>query len=137
MLEKAKREFKRLANNLESDNIFNFFVTAYHVIDYIKALDSVPKKDIQKLYSNPDFKKCRFICLKSKHHVLNKGNMRDDEFITYRRPGAMLGEFVIGESVLDGKRAYFIVDKIEQIDVLDLGERVINLWETFFDDHNI
>ena len=106
----------------------------YHVIDYVKAIDSVPKKDIQKLYSDSDFKKCRHICNKSKHRVLSKGG---DEFITYRRPGAVLDEALFDESLFDGKRAYFIKDKIEQIDILELGKRVINLWETFFNDPNI
>jgi hypothetical protein len=136
MLEKAKREYQKLGESLDSDNIFNFFVTAYHVVDHIKKLATIPKEDMNKLYSNPDFKKCKYICNKSKHRVLSKG---DDEFITYRRPGAVYGEAVFGESVYGGERAYFIIDKNEQINinVLELGQEIIDLWETFFKEHNI
>ena len=134
MLEKAKRELQRLTENMESDKIFNFFVTAYHVVDRIKVLGTVPVKDIKDLYSNPDFKKCKYICNKSKHLVLSNG---DDEFITYRRPSAVFGEAVFGESLFNGERAYFIIDKNEQVDVLELGQKIINLWETFFNEHNI
>jgi len=134
MLEKAKREFQRLAKNIDSDKIFNFFVTAYHVYDYVKGDDTVPEKDINDIRSNPDFKKCKYICNKNKHRTLRKG---DDEFITYRRPGAVFGEAVFGESLFNGKRAYFIIEKNEQVDVLELGQKIINLWETFLNEHNI
>jgi len=132
MLEKAKREFQGLANEIDSDKIFNFFVTAYHVYDYIKRV--VPEKDMNDIRSNPDFKKCRYICNKNKHRTLRKG---DDEFITYRRPGAVFGEAVFGESLFNGKRAYFIIDKNEQVDVLELGQKIINLWEAFFNEYNV
>ena len=134
MLEKAKREYQKLTESLDSDNIFNFFVTAYHVVDHVKKLVTIPKEAMNRIYLNPDFKKCKYICNKSKHRVLSKD---DDEFITYRRPAATLGEFTLGESALGIGRAYFIIDGTEQVDVLELGQRIIDLWETFFKKHNI
>jgi len=44
---------------------------------------------------------------------------------------------VFGESIYGGGRAYFIIDKNEQVDVLELGQKIINLWEGFFRKHNI
>jgi hypothetical protein len=43
MLEKAKREFARMKAELNTDTIFNFFVTIYHVKDYVEAqgIDSI------------------------------------------------------------------------------------------------
>lgn len=134
MLEKAKRELQRLAEDMTSDNVFNFFVTAYHIVDRVEVPGTVPRQDIRALYSNPDFKKCKYICNKSKHRKLKKD---DDEFSTYRRPAAVFGEAVFGESIYNGGRAYFIIDKNERVDVLELGQDIIYLWETFFNEHNI
>lgn len=134
ILEKAKRDLQKLSQDIDIDNIFNFFVTAYHVVDYVKALDTVPADDIKALYKEPDFRKCRYICNKSKHRTLDKG---DDEFLTYRRPSAALGEFILGESALGLGRAYFIIDETEQVDVLNLGQRIIDRWEAFFNTHSI
>ena len=134
LLEKAEHEFQRLIDDVTSDNVFNFFVSAYHIVDRIKEIDSIPPKDIRDLNSNPDFRKCRYICLKSKHLKLNKG---DDEFDTHRRPAAIWGDAVWGESMWDTGRAYFIIEKNERVDVLELGQRVINLWESFLNQHHI
>ena len=123
ILDKAKRDLQKLSQDTNTDNIFNFFVTAYHVVDYIKALNTVPAGDIEALYEEPDFRKCKYVCNKSKHRTLDKG---DDEFITYQRPSAALGEFVLGESMLGLGRAYFIIDEAEQVDVIDLGKRIVD-----------
>ena len=37
VLNKAKREFEKMQKDLNTDNIFNFFVTAYHIMDYVKS----------------------------------------------------------------------------------------------------
>lgn len=37
MLEKARREFSRLRSDLNTDNVFNFFVTIHHIKDYVSA----------------------------------------------------------------------------------------------------
>lgn len=134
ILGKAKRDLQELSQDTNIDNIFNFFVSAYHVVDYVKVLNTVPAGDIKALYEEPDFRKCRYICNKSKHRTLDKG---DDEFITYRRPSAALGECILGESVLGLGRAYFIIDEAEQVDVLDLGKRIIDRWEALFNTHGI
>jgi hypothetical protein len=134
ILEKAKRDLQKLSQDTDIDNVFNFFVTAYHVVDYVKVLNTVPTDDIKALYEEPDFRKCRYICNKSKHRTLDKG---DDEFITYQRPSAALGECILGESVLGLGRAYFIIDETEQVDVLDLGQRIIDRWEAFFNTHSL
>ncbi len=132
MLEKARREFEKLEENLDSDSIFNFFVTAYHMCDYVAA--ALPNTDMESIYSNPDFKMCQYICNKSKHRTLKRN---DSKFITRRCPAARFGEAVFGESVFDGERAYFITDDEEEVDVIELVRRVISLWETFLDEHSL
>ncbi len=134
-LEQAKREFQRLQNDLTSDNIEHFFVAAYHIIDSVKVIGTVSAKDVENLYSNPDFLKCKYICNKCKHPVLTKSP--DDEFETYRRPAAIFGQVIFNEVPFNSKLAYFIIDDNEQVGVLELGQRIIDFWQSFFIQHNI
>ncbi len=131
LLEKAEREFAGLEKNIDGDKIFNFFVTAYHVCDYVTAVSSDTNMD--DIYSNRDFKMCQYVCNKSKHHTLTRGQ----KFITYSRPEARLGAFVIGESALGLDRAYFVYDHEEVVDVIELGRRIISLWQTFLTQHGL
>jgi hypothetical protein len=41
MLRKAERELSRFQSEFNIDNLFNFFVTAYHVQDYIEKTAAV------------------------------------------------------------------------------------------------
>jgi hypothetical protein len=42
MLMKAKREHSRLKTIFDIDNVFNFFVTANHIRDYIEKNGAAP-----------------------------------------------------------------------------------------------
>ncbi|MCK4783888.1 MAG: hypothetical protein KAV87_09075 [Desulfobacteraceae bacterium] len=132
ILYKAKRDLISLRNNLNIDNVFNFFVTAYHIVDYVKSISTIPQSDIDALYENEDFRMCRFICNKGKHITLIRG----DEFDTYRHPGSTLGDFTLGETLLGVGEAYLVIGEEGQIEVLHLAERVIAMWEEFFQSHD-
>jgi hypothetical protein len=67
MLGKAKRELEKMNSDLTTDTVFNFFVTAYHVMDYVKAQEKASKIEIDKMYADSDFEMCNFICNKGKH----------------------------------------------------------------------
>jgi hypothetical protein len=133
ILGKAIRDLQKLEEELTIDNVFNFFVTAYHVVDYVRTMEAAPDDAIRDLYEEPDFRMCRYICNKGKHLALRGG----DEFSTYYRPGSALGEFVIGESALGLGPAYLVIDDTDQVDVIDLGQRIIRRWESFFEEHGI
>jgi len=133
ILDKARRDLVKLRDHLDIDNIFDFFVTAYHVVDYVRSLEAAPEQAISDLYEEPDFRMCRFICNKGKHLVLREG----DEYGTYRRPGSTVGEFTIGETLLGVGPGYLIIDETHQVDVVDLAERIIDRWDLFFEEHSI
>ena len=72
MLDKARREHKRLTERVDIDNVFNFFVTAYHVKDYVEKKASVPQIALESFLADPDIKDCRDLCDKAKHLTLTK-----------------------------------------------------------------
>jgi len=133
ILEKAKRDLDRLREDPDIDNVFNFFVTAYHVMDYVRAQGIVSNASQDQLYLEDDFRMCKFICNKGKHLVLKHGN----NYETYRRPGSTLGDFTIGETLLGIGPAYLVIDDTDRIDAVQLAERIVERWERFFRDNGL
>ncbi|MDR5825805.1 hypothetical protein [Caballeronia sp. LZ043] len=67
ILQKAKRERARLAEKIDVDNIFNFFVTVNHIHDYVDRRAEVTKAHHQVLRARPAMKLARDICNTAKH----------------------------------------------------------------------
>lgn len=128
MLAKAERELARMRDDLGTDAVFNFFVTAYHVMDYVKAL-GLPRAATDAMYADPDFDLCQFICNKGKHLQLRAGDR--DATHTEGVSGMldMHGFDVLGfdEDIPPG----FFVDGT-RVDVLRLGRDLVAKWEAFF-----
>src|ERR1700691_4916692 len=72
MLEKARREHTRLTAAFNIDNVFNFFVTAYHIQDYIKNTRAVPRATLDAFLKDQDIQDARDLCDKGKHLRLTK-----------------------------------------------------------------
>ena len=143
MLHKATREFRRMQENLNTDNIFNFFVTAWHVQDYVLVqmgwtTGKPLPKIIKDLRTEADIQRCRFICDKGKHLKVtadhHKKFVKSDEL--KHRSGALgmagMGKFAIGE----GPKNKLMVNGVEE-DVIQLGEKILALWEAFLKKHGL
>ena len=133
ILNKAHRDLARLHSDPNIDTVFDFFVTAYHVMDYVKALGTVPATSLDSLYAEEDFQMCQYICNKGKHLALRRG----DSYETHRRPGAALGDFTLGETPLGADPAYLVIGDSGQVNVVDLADRIFDRWEAFFRDNAI
>ena len=72
MFQKAERELQRLQTDFTIDNVFNFFVTAYHIQDYVRTTSSVPQVDLEAFLKDVDLQDCRDLCDKGKHVRLTK-----------------------------------------------------------------
>jgi len=120
MLEKAKREYARMKSDLNTDNIFNFFVTAYHVMDHIKTVSGVDPKAIQGMYDD-DFRMCQFACNKGKHAILK----------------TITPYSSFADSVGGGETIYEVVDGSKRVRVEYLADKLINKWEKFFRENGI
>src|SRR5271169_369187 len=68
MLEKAKRELARLETETENstDHIYNFFVTAYHIVD------TLPEPPKAAILGEPLILRCADACNKAKHMQLTR-----------------------------------------------------------------
>ena len=136
LLGKAIRDYEKMQKNISTDTIFNFFVTTYHVMDYVKALGTVNTLAIKQFYNDTDFKLCNFLCNKGKHfHLKNR-----EPYETKHQPaiqGDTLGSFVLGVGCLGGTERFVLLDNNQEIDVIELGEKLIDKWKAFFKTHGI
>lgn len=133
MFEKATREFEKMSLDLNNDNIFNFFVTMYHIMDYVKAQGTVSQGAMDAMYNDPDFDMCSFICNKGKHLTLRRG----DPFDTQHSGGAMLGVAEFGAFEFGEAPSYSLVAGGQVVNVLDLGRQMLQKWEKFLADNSL
>ena len=134
MLEKAKREFKKMSAHLDTDNIFNFFVTAYHVKDWVENQDKASKADIRKFCNSADFQLCEYICNKGKHLKLTR---KVYPFQTRHSRGAVLNGFVFDEVTFNQGEDYSLIAGGREVDFMALAQRLLHNWERFFADNGI
>lgn len=132
MLAKARRERQRLTEHCDIDNLFNFFVTAYHITDYIRKTRSVPQSVLETVLQDQDFKDCRDICDKGKHLTLTKREDCDTRIWSGCIGGAPFGALPIGGG---DKWVFCAGDRV--IDVEWLAERVLAKWDDFFATHGL
>jgi hypothetical protein len=137
MLNKAHREYKRMVDSLNVDTVWNFFATVYHVRDYVKSLAGIRQ---DPMYKHPDFKMCQYLCNKGKHIDL-WGNKRTYQATqTPPETGALFGEALFGEVTFGASptpESYEVTTDGNYVDVIDLGKRMLDRWESFFSEHNL
>lgn len=136
LLNKAKRDYEQMKTDTSTDAVFNFFVTTYHVVDYVKALGTVSSSSIDQHYTDDDFKMCQFLCNKGKHIKLRSGEPYEAKHQP-SIPGGALGSFVLGVDRLGGPERFVVLDGAQEVDVIELGKRLIEKWEAFFLAHGI
>jgi hypothetical protein len=116
---KARRDFDRMEAEPSVDTVFNFFVTVYHVKDYVEA--AAGSSILREMYDDRDFQLCQFLCNKGKHLKL-EGD---------RRPWDTHADI----SHVDAPFAVLAGDR--RINVLDLGRSVIDKWGRFLEKHGL
>lgn len=132
MLAKARREHQRLRERFDIDNVFNFFVTANHIRDYIQKTEAVEKAIIDAFLQDQDMKDCRDLCDKGKHLTLTKRTDPSTGIWSGCIGGAPIGELPIG-----GEDQWVLFSGDREIDVEWLADRVLAKWEAFFSTHGL
>jgi hypothetical protein len=135
MLSKARRELARLRDNVNIDTVFNFFVTAYHVQDYLRAEASDRVGDVDALLADPDFIVCRSICNQGKHlRVDRKANPVGAK--PSGRSG-IIGIGVVGQMVVGAGLLWDLTYDGVSHDPIALADRVLAKLDKYFVAHGI
>jgi hypothetical protein len=140
MLAKLKREHERLKAEVTGDDLFNFVVTAYHIIDWIKKNPSLPttvRDEVEQMYAEAHVAVCRDLANASKHFTLKKdyqgrvtektSAISDYGAGRYGKGAYGAGEHAIVIVLIDGKR----------LDALQFVQTVVDVWEGFFRKHSL
>jgi hypothetical protein len=132
MFQKAEREFHRLQHEFTIDHVFNFFVTAYHIKDYVEKATSTSSNVLQTFLTDTDLRDCRDLCDKGKHLRLTKRN--DPTTVIW---DGTLGGAPLNELPLGGGDKWVLFSGDREIDVEWLAERVIEKWRGFLVQHRL
>ena len=131
MLGKTRREYQRLTESLNIDNVFNFFVTAYNIHDYIEVNNTIDQVTLNTFFEDQDMQDCRDLCNKGKHLVLTSCNPATHIW-TGCLNGAPMGTLPLGSG-----RKWVLFTRGREVEVASLAKRVLDKWEVFFKDHKL
>ena len=135
MLAKARRELARLRDDVNIDTVFNCFVTAYHVKDYLQAEAANRAGDVDALLADPDLIICRSICNQGKHLRVDRRASPVGEKMSGR--SGVVGIGVVGEMVVGAGVLWDLTYDGTSHDPIALAERVLAKLEGFFVAHGI
>lgn len=136
MFQKAEREHVRLQEQVHIDSIFNFFVTAHHIRDYVLRNGRVPQKDLEDFLRDPDLQDCRDLCDKGKHLTLTKRPDPKAQHIEFSGciGGAPIGAMPIGGGSIE---YWTLTTDSRSVDVKTLADAVLKKWSEFLLRHGL
>jgi len=132
MLDKAGREHARLVHRIDIDNVFNFFVTAYHVCDYVRVCHPRLQSAVNVLVSDQDIADCRALCANAKHLRVTKLVQPSSRVVSNGVSSDKIGETSVGAA-----DAWQIEIGSRTVDVRELAKRVMARLEAFFLKHSL
>ena len=132
MLDKAGREHARLVVDLDIDNVFNFFVTAYHVCDYVRVCHPHLQSAVNALVSDRDIADCRALCANAKHLRVTKLLQPSSRVVPHDASADELGQTAAGTA-----DTWQIEVGSRRVDVRELAKRVMDKLEAFFLKHSL
>jgi hypothetical protein len=135
---KLQRDASSLHDEVSSDRLFNFFVTAWSLVDWIKSDDSVPadaKAARDSIRSDPLLQVCRDLANGCKHHTITHYNAPTER--TVSTSGYGLGRYGKGAYGVGEESVEVVMKDGSRYPVLQLVDDVMGRWRLFFDRYGI
>jgi hypothetical protein len=137
LYEKLQRDAKALKEEVNSDRFFNFVVTGYSLIDWVKKIRQFHKqlKLPLKIFTDDQWiKTCRDLANASKHFTLNYPPITSS---ATSEQGFGVGRFGLGGFGLGEERIEVKLTDGSSFDCFELVDGVMNTWKDFFSSHGI
>jgi hypothetical protein len=135
---KLQRDASALDDGVSSDRFFNFVVTGYSMIDWVKNDPSVPKAakaSVNLLYQNQYLKVCGELANACKHFSLTKRDPITETASSFS--GFGMGRFGKG-SYGEGEEQIIVqLNDGSTYICSDLVRGVVECWQQFFIEHGI
>jgi hypothetical protein len=135
MLDKLRRDHRRLEKQITPDRVFNFVVTGFHVIDWIKndpTTSAATKKAVRAMYRRRCISICRDLANASKHFTLDEDYQNQVVAKTSVLSGYGDGQYGQGTYGTGTRSVVIVLTDGSRLDVLDWAKEVVQTWETFF-----
>jgi hypothetical protein len=139
LFNKAQRDFDKMKANVNTDTVFNFFVTAYHIKDYVKTERNDLTDVIEKvLREDEDLGWCDYLCQKGKHLKVDAERLKGRPTLGTKCVGSsVLGKAILGEAVLGSMGRTILLADGKPIDVVAIGQRVLEKWRRFLEENDL
>lgn len=141
LLSKLCREKTLLDEQITSDRLFNFVVTAHSLNDWIKNDPNVTqsaKDALQSHRRNELLRVCRDVANACKHFNLDDSNERRSvTAAVVSRSGFGVGRFGVGGYGVGEESITVALRQGHQFDVLRFCREVVDVWSSFFERHGI
>lgn len=137
LFDKLKRDAALFNDRVTSDGLFNFVVTGYSLIDWVKS-DPVTKarpensRVIDALYKDPWLQVCGDVATAAKHFALTSRKPITENVVS--RQGFGLGRYGAGEYTVGEEEIVVVLTDGSEYSVLQLVEGVLATWSTYFGD---
>lgn len=137
---KLRRDAAILNKMVSSDAFFNFVVTGYSLIDWIKEDPSVPivaktKSAIDVLYADKWLIICGDLATAAKHFVLKQRKPITSSATSHRGYG--VGGYGKGGYGIGEESIRVLLNDGTHFSTLELVEGVLDTWQSFFTKHGI
>lgn len=139
LLEKLRSDVKLLEEQVTSYRFFNFVITGYHIIDWIKndeRIQESTRKAAMEMYKNEYVSICRDLANASKHFEIDYNDRKTDSAESvqgcYGTGRFGKGIYGVGEEKITIKCS----DGCEY-DALEFAKSILQTWETFFTTNSI
>jgi hypothetical protein len=127
---KLNRDAALLNQEVTTDRFFNFVITGYSLIDWVKKDSAFASTDVQALYSNQWLKICGELANASKHFELDKRNPVTKAASSMQGWG--VGRFGHGEYGIGEEAITVALNDGTTISCLDLVREVVTVWQMIF-----
>lgn len=145
LLDKSLRELTRLqeacAEYRETeigDSIFNFFITTYHIKDWLIQSAKIDKTKVEDYVKNSEWLSvCRDICNSGKHFTIERYDPIAKDISEPDLPSTVFTGFNGNQVEIKNKRIEIRVHGNKMYELLELALKSFQEWEKFFTENRI
>lgn len=138
LYEKLKHDGDLIQKEVNSYDMFNFMITAYHILEWIKGESSISraaKKELKKLRRIEDIQICRDIANANKHFAITRYAPVVSKVESQR--GFGVGRYGVGGFGRGEESITITLSDGINYNLLEFKNRVIQLYESYFVKHKI